>query len=83
MAKQIQLTCVIKKEGKLYSSVCPELNVASYGRTPAEAKRKLKEAVESHLQVAKEENMLDEILEEQELRKKSRIVKLSIALPAD
>ncbi len=76
----IFLTCVIKKEGKLYSSVCPELNVASYGRTPAEAKRKLKEAVESHLQVAKEENMLDEVLE---LRKKPRIVKLSVALPAD
>lgn len=38
-------TVVIRKEGKRFVSKCPELGVASYGKTPKEARRALEEAV--------------------------------------
>lgn len=81
MAKEVVLTCVIRKERAGYSSLCPELNVASQGKTSDEARRNLREAVELFLQTAKEDNELDEILKEQKL-KKPRILKLAVPLPA-
>ena len=41
---------VITKEGKLYSSWCPQLDVASSGKTIEEARTNLKEAVELYLE---------------------------------
>jgi predicted RNase H-like HicB family nuclease len=41
-----RLTAVIEKEGKWYVATCPELGVASQGRTNKEAKSMLQEAVE-------------------------------------
>ena len=62
--KEITLTCVVRKESwGGYSSLCPELDVASRGDTIEEATRNLKEAVQGHIQVAIQENMLDEMLE--------------------
>ncbi len=62
--KEITLTCVVRKEAwGGYSSLCPELDVASRGDTVEEATANLKEAVEGHIQTAAQENMLDEILE--------------------
>ncbi len=83
MAK-LALTCVIKKERSIYSSICPELDVASQGNTPEEARKNLVEAVEGFLTVAKEEGMLDEILERASIKKRKRaIVELiSVPLPA-
>jgi predicted RNase H-like HicB family nuclease len=40
------LTCVIRKEGDGYSSLCPELDVASQGETVEEARANLIEALE-------------------------------------
>ncbi len=41
---------VITKEGKLYSSWCPELDIASSGKTIEEARSNLKEAIELYLE---------------------------------
>ena len=46
MPKTLHLTAVIWREGKRYVSRCPEIGVASYGRTPRAARRALQEAVE-------------------------------------
>jgi len=43
-----------EEEKEAYVSKCPELEVASWGRTPAEALRCLKEAVELYLENAEE-----------------------------
>lgn len=53
MAKTFHLTAVIWPEGKQYVSRCPELGVASYGKTPTAARRALQEAVELYLANAK------------------------------
>jgi len=84
MARKLALTCVIKWERKVYSAVCPELDVASQGNTPAEARRNLKEAVIGRLLVAQQEGMLDEILEQSGIKKnrKTVIMPMSVPLPA-
>ena len=46
MLKKLHLTAVIWPEGKVYVSQCPELGVASYGKTPSKARAALREAVE-------------------------------------
>ena len=46
MAKVLHLTAVIWQEGNRYVSRCPEIGVASFGKTPATARRALQEAVE-------------------------------------
>jgi predicted RNase H-like HicB family nuclease len=46
----MQLSAVVRKEGKLYSSWCPELDVASQGKTIESALANLKEAVELYLE---------------------------------
>ena len=45
-------TAVVEKEGKLYTALCPELDVASQGATIEEATANLKEAVELFLECA-------------------------------
>jgi predicted RNase H-like HicB family nuclease len=47
-----KLTAVIEKEGKWYVARCPELGVASQGRTNDEAELMLQEAVELLLEDA-------------------------------
>lgn len=47
-----RLTAVIEKEGKWYVATCPELGVASQGRTNDEAESMLQEAVELLLEEA-------------------------------
>ena len=41
---------VITKEGKNYSSWCPQLDIASSGKTIEEARSNLKEAIELYLE---------------------------------
>jgi len=48
------LTAVIEKEGKWYVATCPELGVASQGRTNDEAEAMLQEAVELLIEEADE-----------------------------
>jgi predicted RNase H-like HicB family nuclease len=49
-----RLTAVIEKEDKWYVATCPELGVASQGRTNEEAESMLQEAVELLLEEADE-----------------------------
>ncbi|HLC85559.1 MAG TPA: type II toxin-antitoxin system HicB family antitoxin [Candidatus Nanoarchaeia archaeon] len=50
MAKGLVLGVIVKKEGTGYSAWCPELDVASQGKSIEEARKNLKEAVEVHVQ---------------------------------
>ncbi|NUN11724.1 type II toxin-antitoxin system HicB family antitoxin [Candidatus Micrarchaeota archaeon] len=47
-------TAVIWKENKEYVSVCPELDVSSFGSTKKKALENLKEAIELYLETVKE-----------------------------
>lgn len=49
-----RLTAVLEKEGKWYVATCPELGVASQGRTLEEAEAMIREAVEQMLEEADE-----------------------------
>jgi predicted RNase H-like HicB family nuclease len=53
----MQVTAVLRQEGKLVTSFCPELDVASQGATFDEARNNLREAVELLLDVASDEEM--------------------------
>ena len=49
-----KLTSVIEKEGKWYVATCPELGVASQGRSFEEAEAMIQEAIELLLEEADE-----------------------------
>ncbi len=53
----MHLTAVLRQEGNLVTSFCPELDVASQGESFEEAKENLKEAVELLLEVASEDEL--------------------------
>ena len=50
-------TAILEKEGDIYVSLCPELDVASQGLTVEEATANLKEAVELFLECADAEEI--------------------------
>ena len=52
MKKTPSLTAVIEREGKWYVATCPELGVASQGRTLNEAHSMVQEAVNLFLETA-------------------------------
>ena len=52
-----KFTAILEKEGNLYVALCPELDVASQGRTAEEATANLKEAVELFLECADSEEI--------------------------
>ena|SRR5258708_11103278 len=54
---RMKFDCVLIREGKSYSALCLDLDVASQDVTPAKAKQALKEAVELYLEVAIENNL--------------------------
>ncbi|MCB4756834.1 MAG: type II toxin-antitoxin system HicB family antitoxin [Elusimicrobia bacterium] len=47
-----RLSAVVKKEDKLYVALCPELDVASQGKTIDEAIVNLREAIQLYLETA-------------------------------
>jgi len=51
MAKNLY-TAILEREGDLYVSLCPELDIASQGKSVEEATANLKEAVELFLETA-------------------------------
>ncbi|HEX4138790.1 MAG TPA: type II toxin-antitoxin system HicB family antitoxin [Candidatus Methylacidiphilales bacterium] len=57
MKKIPSLTAVIGKEGKWYVATCPELGVASQGRTVNEAYAMVQEAVDLFLETASPEEI--------------------------
>ena len=54
-------TCLVKKDGNQYASLCIELDVASCGRTKKEAIEGLKNAIEAYLEYMISEEKEDEI----------------------
>ncbi len=54
MNRKIELTAVIEKEDNIYIYLCPELDIASQGNTPDEAKSNLVEALELFYETASE-----------------------------
>jgi predicted RNase H-like HicB family nuclease len=49
-SEPLDLHVLIEKEGRLYSALCLELDVASQGRTLVEAKKNIIEAIELYLE---------------------------------
>ena len=53
----LAFSCVLIKQPKGFTALCPDLDVASEGATAAKAKRMLQEAMELHLETAFENNL--------------------------
>jgi predicted RNase H-like HicB family nuclease len=52
MKRLQQFTGIIEREGDWYVALCPELDVASQGKTVEEARDNLAEAIELFIEVA-------------------------------
>ncbi|MDO8558955.1 MAG: type II toxin-antitoxin system HicB family antitoxin [bacterium] len=61
---EINFTTQIWKEGKMYVSYSPELDISSCGKTVEKAKKNLLEAVGAFLEETKKMGTLNEILKE-------------------
>ena len=62
MARKIlKLTCLVKREGSQFSSLCLELDVASCGRTKEEAIDGLNAAIETYVNYQAEQGRHTEI----------------------
>jgi predicted RNase H-like HicB family nuclease len=59
-----QLTAIIEREGGGYVSLCPELDIASQGKTIEEARKNLQEALELFFEAASKEEIKDRLREE-------------------
>jgi predicted RNase H-like HicB family nuclease len=51
-AKHLSLTALIERNGRWFVALCPEVDVASQGRTIQEARKNLVEALELFFEVA-------------------------------
>ncbi|HFC96996.1 MAG TPA: type II toxin-antitoxin system HicB family antitoxin [Thermosulfurimonas dismutans] len=56
-----KFTAIIQKEEDLYVAFCPELDIASQGKTVEEAKRNLEEAVTLFLEHASPEEVRERL----------------------
>ena len=65
---EIAVEVVITKEGKQYSSWCPELDIASCGDTLEEALENVCDAIELYLNTLEEEGERKQIFEERGIR---------------
>lgn len=74
MKKIQQFTAIIEKESDWYVSLCPELDIASQGKTVEEAKANLTEAIELFFETAN----LSEI--EDRLHNELFITRLEVAI---
>jgi len=57
MPRKSTYTAILEREGDMFVSLCPELDIASQGRTVEEAIANLKEAVELFLETADPEEI--------------------------
>lgn len=54
-------TAIIEKEDDMYVSICPELDIASQGKSVEEARENLKEAIELFLEEASQEEVSERL----------------------
>jgi len=78
MYRHIQFTCQLFREGDQIVSLCPELNVSSFGDTPEEAEAALREAVTLFLEECERMGTLNEVLEEAGYRLEKRQVPVPV-----
>ncbi len=50
VSDSLELSAVVRREGRFYVALCPEFDVASQGKTVEEALKNLKEALELYLE---------------------------------
>lgn len=60
----IKLTEELWKEGNMYVSYCPELDIASCGESVEKAKKNLKEVISINLEEAQKMGTFEKLLEE-------------------
>ncbi len=60
----IQLTAIVERQGDAFHSHCPELDIASQGVNPDEARANLLEAVHLFLQAASPNEIVDRLRHE-------------------
>jgi predicted RNase H-like HicB family nuclease len=58
-AMQKHLTAIIEREGDGYVSLCPELDIASQGKSVEEARNNLREAIELFVESASASELKD------------------------
>ncbi len=61
---KIKLTEELWKEGNMYVSYCPELDIASCGESIEQAKKNLKEVILINLEEAQKNGTFDRLMEE-------------------
>ncbi len=61
---QKQMTAIIEREGDGYVSLCPELDIASQGKTIEEARDNLREALELFFETASPQEIKQRLHEE-------------------
>lgn len=66
---KMKLTEEVWKEGNMYVSFCPELDVASCGETVEQARRNLQEVILINLEETKKMGTFDKFLEEAGLQR--------------
>jgi predicted RNase H-like HicB family nuclease len=69
-----QLTAIIEREGDGYVSLCPELDIASQGRSIEEARENLREALELFFEAASPEEI------QQRLHEKVYVTRVEVAI---
>jgi len=60
----VQLSVLVRKEGKEYASWCPEIDVASSGKSVEQSCKNLEDAIHSYLETYNELGELSEVLAE-------------------
>jgi predicted RNase H-like HicB family nuclease len=63
MRRNLTLTSIIEREDDGFVALCPELDIASQGDTPTEAKQNLQEALELFFEVASSQEIDRRLLE--------------------
>jgi predicted RNase H-like HicB family nuclease len=61
---KLKLTEELWKEGNMYVSYCPELDIASCGETMEQAKKNLGEVIQINLEEAQKIGTLEDLLQE-------------------
>ena len=64
MQKKHQFTAVIEREENMYVSLCPELDIASQGKTVEEARENLQEAIELFFETASKQEIRNRLHDE-------------------
>ncbi len=64
MQKKHQFTAVIEREEDMYVALCPELDIASQGKTVEEARENLQEAIELFFETASKQEIRNRLHDE-------------------